>query len=160
MKKKYVYITASVLVLLIIDQLTKFLVTGTNESICIIDGILQFTYTKNTGVAFSLIQNNLLGIVITNVIILGIVIHFMVVQFDNMDKGTKLCGSLILAGGMSNLLDRLIKGYVVDFIDVTPILNFPIFNIADIYIVVGWIVFVILTIKYTIENKRTNINKK
>lgn len=153
MKKKYVYIIISILVLILIDQITKLIISMTDSTIFFIDGIIQFTFTKNTGGAFSLAQNNLLGIIITNVIILGIVTHFMITQFNKMDKITKFCGSLILAGGISNLLDRLIRGYVVDFIDITPILNFPIFNIADIYIVIGWAVFVALTIKYTVKNK-------
>ena len=153
MKKKYVYIIISILVLILIDQITKLIISMTDSTIFFIDGIIHFTFTKNTGGAFSLAQNNLLGIIITNVIILGIVTHFMITQFNKMDKITKFCGSLILAGGISNLLDRLIRGYVVDFIDITPILNFPIFNTADIYIVIGWAVFVALTIKYTVKNK-------
>lgn len=160
MKKNYIYIIITILGLLLIDQITKFMMTGVNNTIYLIDGFLQFTFVKNTGGAFSLAQNNLWGIVITNGIILGIVIRFMIVQFDKMDRATKLCGTLILAGGISNLLDRLMRGYVVDFIDITPLFNFPIFNIADIYIVIGWIVFVVLTIKYTVSKKNVNTSEE
>lgn len=159
-KKKYICIIVVILGLLLIDQITKFIISRTNYTINIIEGVLQFTFAKNTGGAFSLAQNNLWGIIITNSIVLGIVIRFMIIQFDKMNRTTKLCGSFILAGGISNLLDRIIRGYVVDFIDITPIFKFPIFNIADIYIVVGWIVFVILTIKYTISKNNFKTNEK
>ena len=153
MKKQYIYIIISILILVLIDQITKNLIISTNEDICIIDGVLQFTYVENTGGAFSLGQKNLLGIIITNIIVLGIVIRFMIVQFEKMDKWTKICITLIISGGISNFVDRIIRGFVVDFIDFTQIINFPIFNLADIYIVVGWILFVILTIKYAVNRR-------
>lgn len=160
MKKKYIYFMVSTLGLLLIDQVTKAFISGTNESICIINGLLQFNYVQNTGGAFSIGQNNLLEIIITNVIILGILIHFIIAQIDRMNPQTKFCSSLILAGGISNLLDRIIRGYVVDFIDVTPWINFPIFNIADMYIVIGWLLFVILTIQYAGRKKHINTHEE
>lgn len=160
MKRKYICIIVIILWLLLMDQITKLIISRSNYTINIIDGVLQFTFVKNTGGAFSIAQNSLWGIIITNGIVLGIVIRFIIIQFNKMDRITKLCGSFILAGGISNLLDRVVRGYVVDFIDITPIINFPIFNIADMYIVTGWIIFVFLTIKYTISKKKFEINEK
>ena len=51
---------------------------------------------------------------------------------------------LILAGGISNFIDRVFRGYVVDYIDITPIFNFPVFNLEDAVIIIGWIMFVVL----------------
>lgn len=70
-----------------------------------------------------------------------------------MDKETKIILCLILAGGISNLLDRIIKGFVVDYIDINQLFSFPIFNLADVYVVIGWTMLVLLTVKYTIKNK-------
>ena len=75
-----------------------------------------------------------------------------------MDKTTKIMLSLVLAGGISTLIDRLARGFIVDYIDINPMFQFPIFNIADIYIVFGWIILVIHTIKYTRKQIRRQSN--
>lgn len=145
-KKKYICIIVVILGLLLIDQITKFIISKTNYTINIIEGVLQFTFAKNTGGAFNLAQNNLWGIIITNSIVLGIVIRFMIIQFDKMNRTTKLCGSFILAGGISNLLDRIIRGYVTDYVSLNIVgYHFPIFNLADVCITLG---VILLSIHY------------
>lgn len=109
------------------------------------------TYVQNTGAAFSLGQGNGIQFIIINAIVLGIMIRFLILQFEKMDSVTKVMLCLILAGGISNLLDRLIRGFVVDYIDIRQLFSFPIFNIADIYVVIGWVMLVALTIRYTIK---------
>ncbi len=141
------------LLLIVVDQIIKFYIESVKTNINIINGVLRFTYSQNTGGAFSIGQDNLLGIIVTNVIVLGIIIKFMITNIEKMDCGAKICLSLILAGGISNFLDRIFKGYVVDFIDFNQCINFPIFNFADICVVIGWILFVLLTIKYAIKEK-------
>lgn len=150
-KTKLVKILVLILLLILIDQIIKFYIENANESIEVLRGILRLTYSQNTGGAFSIGQNSLPSIIITNVIILGIIIKFVITNFEKMDCGTKVCLSLILAGGTSNFIDRIFKGYVVDFIDFSQCINFPIFNFADIYIVIGWIIFIFLTIKYALK---------
>lgn len=74
-----------------------------------------------------------------------------------MDKKTQILLSLILAGGISNLIDRVFRGFVVDFIDLA-FFDFPVFNIADICVVSGWIMLVIVTIIYAKgENKKKEV---
>ena len=62
-------------------------------------------------------------------------------QREMTNKFTNISLALILAGGFGNLIDRIFRGRVIDFIDISPVFNFPTFNIADILVVIGWIAF-------------------
>jgi len=75
----------------------------------------------------------------------------MINQKDNINNITYIVLTTILTGGIGNFIDRVFRGYVVDFIDINQIINFPIFNFADIYIVCGWIVLAFIFAKNTIE---------
>lgn len=150
-KDKLVKILVMIILLILVDQIIKFYIENTNENIDILNGFVKFTYSQNTGGAFGIWQNSLLSIVITNIIVLGIIIRFITINFDKIDWETRICLSLILAGGTSNFLDRIFRGYVVDFIDFNQYISFPIFNLADICIVIGWILFAFLTIRYAVK---------
>lgn len=78
----------------------------------------------------------MLQVFLINSIVLGIIVRFLILQFDKMNKATKIILSFILAGGSSNLLDRIFRGFVVDYIDVNKFISFPIFNLADTYVVI------------------------
>ncbi len=132
--------------LIIADQLIKEIIPKDDQAL--IPGLVRVTYAENTGGAFSLGSNSLLQIIIVNIIIIGIILRFVCVQFDKLNSFTKIVLSFILAGGLSNLLDRVIRGFVIDYININDCFKFPIFNLADIYIVLGWIIFIILTIRY------------
>ena len=82
---------------------------------------------------------------------LGIIIKFMINQKDNIDNITYIVLTTVLAGGFGNLIDRIFRGHVVDFIDITDVINFPKFNFADIYIVCGWIALAFIFAKNTLE---------
>ena len=79
------------------------------------------------------------------ILFIFIIVRFLISQKNNIDSKTEIIIYMILAGGISNLIDRIIRGAVVDFINVK---NFSDLNIADIYIVVGWILFIIFLILY------------
>ena len=82
----------------------------------------------------------------------------MISQKDKLTKPVVIYLSFIIAGGISNVIDRIFKGAVFDFIKVG---NFPVFNLADTFIVCGWLLFVINFIKYTaIDVKAEFPNKK
>lgn len=143
--KKYSWIILLIIALIIVDQSTKIIIQQKLEGqdILIIEGMLKFNYTKNEGIAFSVEQDSITSI-ITDIIILAMVIRFMVIQRDKMYKITQISLSLILAGGIGNLIDRIFKGGVIDFIDISLLIpNFPIFNLADIFVIVGFIAFAI-----------------
>jgi signal peptidase II len=71
----------------------------------------------------------------------------MVSQIEKTDNLTTITLCFVLAGGIGNLLDRVFRGFVIDYIDITLLFPSPIFNLADIYIVCGWLILVLLTIK-------------
>ena len=133
-----VYIWAAVLVA--VDQIIKLEIINKlkYDSITIIKGILKFTYCENKGVAFSLGNGHVPVFIIVNLLIIG-GLSFYYEKHKNEFKGilNKIFFTMVIAGGISNLLDRIFRGYVIDFIDTSDLFNFAIFNVADIFIVVG-----------------------
>ena len=142
------------IVIIIIDQLTKFLMIG--KSVSFIPGFLEFNYTENTGGAFGVGKGDF--ILIVSVIIIAVLVVFMMIDRANKSKGegqfinNYIPCAMILAGSVSNLLDRLFRGFVVDFIDV-KLFDFPNFNIADIAIVVGILILIGMLIKELVSKK-------
>ena len=131
-------ITTIIAALLIaVDQMVKnwaseVLIKG---EIPVIENVLYFKYAENTGVAFSMFSDNrwiLVGV--TSVMLIVVLAFFLSGKVTS--KLELLSLSLIMAGGIGNLIDRISLGYVVDFIDVR-IINFAIFNIADMCITIG-----------------------
>lgn len=149
MKKKIILAITS-LTIILLDQLSKLSII--DKSINLIPNILSFTYTQNTGVAFGLIDNNLIFIILFNIIILGIIIKFLKENNENIDFVVLVSLILILSGGIGNLIDRLLRGHVVDFIKL-EFINFPIFNLADISVTVGVFILIIVIVKQMIINK-------
>lgn len=131
-------------IILLIDQFSKMIILNIiNESKIIIPKLLEIDIIKNIGIAFGLNNGNLKNIFIT-IVILIMIIGFIKKQYQNIDRNMMIALSLILGGGISNLIDRIFRGGVVDFIKVS---TFPIFNIADITIVVGWILLIICVVR-------------
>lgn len=127
MKVRYYFIG---IIIVIIDQLSKILIQGYNFTI--IPKILKFTYTVNRGGAFG-IGEKYAVLVISLIIIIGMIIYIIK---ENSKISKHMPFVLILSGAISNLLDRVFRGYVIDFIDFN-IFEFPNFNIADICITIG-----------------------
>lgn len=147
MKLKHYIIGIAVI---IIDQLSKLLVT--NKNITIIPNFLKFTYTENTGGAFGI--GTKLAILALSIIIIVSIIIFLIKQKNKITNFTPYI--LILSGSIGNLIDRTFRGYVIDFIDVN-IFNFPTFNIADISIVLGIIYLIFLIIMQKSDDKNVKI---
>ena len=116
MKNKKTILIILGIMIIILDQLTKnFLM---EKNVRIIPNVLNFTYTENTGAAFGMGSNNIWMIIIMNIIILGIIIKFIRDKQDKINLKVLVPVVLILSGGIGNLIDRIFRGYVVDFIDV------------------------------------------
>ena len=88
-------------------------------------------------------------IIILNIIIIGILIFFLISKNKDIDKLVKISLIMVISGGVSNLIDRLVRGNVVDYIDINAIISYPVFNIADVFIVLG----VMLIIGYILRKK-------
>ena len=149
MKKKIILVVSSIAIIML-DQISKIIML--DKSINIIPQVLSFSYTQNIGVAFGLISNNIIFIIISNIMILGIIIKFLKENNDSIDYTVLVSLILILSGGIGNLIDRILRGYVVDFIKF-EFINFPIFNLSDISITLGIFILVIVIIKQMILNK-------
>ena len=134
---------------LIIDLTTKFLVFSIdkfNDSVVVINNFFKITPIKNYGAAFSSFENMNILLITISVIIL-IYLLYMVPKVKNT-KLNALSYGILIGGLLGNLIDRLILGYVRDFLSFKIFgFNFAIFNIADIGIVVGIFLLLILGIK-------------
>ena len=128
------------LILILIDQTSKILINNlVKEDIEIIPNLFSITKLENTGIAFGLNKKNL-GNIGLSLIILFIIVNYLISQKNRMNKKNVAFLSFIIAGGISNIIDRIFKGAVFDFIKVG---EFPVFNFADMFIVIGWILFAI-----------------
>lgn len=142
------------------DQLTKLWaidVLKNGASIKVIGNFLRFTYAENKGAAFSILQNQLWFFIIATIVMLGI-LSYMFFMTKNLTPLSRLSISMIAGGAIGNFIDRLRLGYVVDFIDVRfgSFYNFPIFNIADSFVVCGTILMIILILFNKFEKSDIN----
>lgn len=156
LKEKWIYIGSFFLI--VIDQMIKLVISMNlnNMSINVINNILKFTYCENRGVAFSLGNGNIPFFIILNIVIILIMIYYYEKNKKDANIIERIFYMLILAGGTSNLLDRIIRGFVIDFIDVNDLFRFAVFNVADIMIVIGVIGYgLCVLLKEIINNKIT-----
>ena len=153
--RKY-WVIFLVTMLTVIEQVTKVFVVMNKDKfpITIIDNFLMFSYVENSGAAFGIQVGSIWTFILVNIVVLGILIKFVHSQMNKISNQVTIVLSLILAGGISNLIDRIFRGAVIDFIDLGPILNFPVFNVADIMLVIGVLMFTISLIISTIKDYR------
>lgn len=132
----------------VIDLVSKLVVSNyliLYKNYVLIGGFFNLTYVKNTGAAWSILSGriNLLIIISLIVIILGFVYAY---KNKPKNKYVKIAYAMILGGSIGNLFDRIVYGYVIDFLDLNLFgYNYPIFNLADSFIVIGVIIYVIST---------------
>lgn len=145
---------------IILDQLTKVWAVNVlkdGSSIKIIGNFLRFTYAENKGAAFSILQNQRWFFIIVTIVML-IVLAYIYFKTKNLNKLSKLSIAMIAGGAIGNFIDRLMLGYVIDFIDVRfgSFYNFPIFNIADSFVVCGTILMIFLILFNKFEKSEIN----
>ena len=138
-------------VLLLIDQLTKLWAVKILKpigSIKIIHNVLEIYYVENRGAAFGIMQNKQwFFLIITLAVLVGLLWISGKIPEEKHFIPLKACLYFVGAGAVGNMIDRVFRKYVVDFIYFS-LINFPVFNVADIYVTVSTIVFCLLLFFY------------
>lgn len=131
-----------VLAIVALDQLVKFWAVQTLmiHPIVLIPNVFQLTYVENRGAAFSFFQNQIGFFVVATILVLAAIIYAFWKKLV-LTKLGNLSLALVAGGAIGNLVDRILHGYVVDLF-YFELINFPVFNVADVFIVVGGILFV------------------
>lgn len=138
------------------DQITKILTVknfAVGEGFTLIPGLVDVTYVKNEGAAFGILQGRQIPLIIVSLAVFAAIV-FYTVRYKPRSKWLLWSLTLIVAGGVGNLIDRLALGFVRDMIDLT-FMRFPVFNIADSAITVG---AVMLALRVLIKGVKDEAN--
>ncbi|MDE6881984.1 MAG: signal peptidase II [Lachnospiraceae bacterium] len=165
LKKKLYLLTdlIGIIVLVLFDQYTKNLAVvhlKDKPAFNIINGVLELNYLENKGAAFGMLQNQKAFFIFVAFVILGVIGYVLYKMPDDKKYGIlHALLSLIAAGAIGNMIDRIRLDYVVDFIYFV-LINFPIFNVADIYVSLSTAALVILLLFYYKESDLSFISFK
>lgn len=150
----------TVVVLVILDQLTKWQALTKLKPIrnkVVIEGFLDFTFVENRGAAFGILSGQrIFFIILTVVVVIGIVYSFYKLPTTREYNLLRYGLLLVLSGAIGNVIDRALRGYVVDFLEVTFI-KWPVFNMADIYVVVGACFILFLSLFVIKEDEKKEV---
>ena len=137
----------AVILLIGLDQVTKYLAViylKGKEAFSVIPRVLELKYLENRGAAFGMLQNQKAFFICMEILILLIVCYILVkCPAQKKYRIGRLCMVGIAAGDVGNMIDRVLQDFVVDFIYFVPI-NFPIFNVADCYVVIATFSLILL----------------
>lgn len=143
------------LVLVVFDQYTKAWASVNlkdKPAISLIPGVLELNYLENKGAAFGMLQNQRIFFVFVAVVILACIIYILIkAPCERRYVILHILLSLIAGGAVGNMIDRVSLNYVVDFI-YFKIIDFPIFNFADIYVTVSTAILIIILLFVYKEN--------
>ena len=147
MKNKKVYIIA--IITFLIDFASKLLITNLlelNSGKVVIKNFFSITYIGNTGGAWGILSNSTLLLVAITIVFLGLFIYFL--EKNKTSSFEKICYGLMLGGILGNLVDRSLRGYVVDFLNFKIFgYDYPVFNLADCFILIGLFLMIIYYIR-------------
>jgi len=142
--------------LILIDQAIKLVIINNldiNQVLVIINNFLMITHVINIGAAFSILQGKQIFLILFSIIFL-IILGYILKKIKTYKNIDIIIYSLVISGIVGNLIDRIVHGYVIDFISFKFIdYYFPIFNLADSFIVVGCTLYIYKTIKEEIKCK-------
>lgn len=147
---------ASCLILILFDQYTKDLALTFlkgNAGIPLLDGIFELFYVENRGAAFGMLQNRQgVFLVITVVVLIGIFWIYHRLPLEKRYHPLRVVLVLLSSGAIGNMIDRMARNYVVDFF-YFKLIDFPVFNVADIYVVVSVFCLAFLILFYYKEEE-------
>ena len=149
--KTILYIVDALILIsgIFLDRLSKYYAFNKlngHPSVSLISGVLELRYLENTGAAFGLLKNQLSFFILVAVVVLMACLY-VIIKAPGRKKyiAFSILVTCIATGALGNLIDRFMYGYVIDFIYFS-IINFPIFNVADIFVTLPTIIFVFLFI--------------
>lgn len=142
------------------DQYTKHLAVlhlKESEPLVILDGVFELYYLENRGAAFGILEGKQTFFILSVVIITVLILWFLkIVPLEKRFMPLSLIAAFILAGAYGNCIDRAVLGYVVDFF-YFKLIDFPVFNVADIYVTVSTFLMVFLLFFYYKEEELERI---
>ncbi len=131
-----------IILMVLLDQLVKYwalIKLSAIGTIPLIDGVFHLTYVENRGAAFGILQDQRWLFLVMTPIILAVLAYVLHKKYIRTKLG-RVSVYLIAAGAVGNLIDRAWHGFVVDLFDFR-LIHFPVFNVADIYVVIGVALF-------------------
>lgn len=158
--KKHIQIFSLIIILILADQLTKLWALAElrgSEGISVITGIFELQYLENRGAAFGILQNHqVLFLLIT--VLAAVLLTYIYARIPDDKKyiPLRICYVLLMSGAFGNMIDRAFRGYVVDFF-YFKLIDFPVFNVADIYVTVAAFAMIILGLFYYKEEDYNKI---
>lgn len=161
-KKKLLKLLLIVFPCVLLDQITKFLARKYIQfkSVVLIDGVLEFLYLENRGAAWGSFQNQRILFIILTLLLTTLLVGVYIKMPES--KRMRLMSYLIvfiIAGALGNFIDRILFGYVTDFIYFS-LIDFPIFNVADMFVTCSTIILAVLILFYYKDEDFSWINKK
>lgn len=137
---------------LILDRLTKTYAINNLIENPYNGTLFNFTYLENRGAAFGILQNRKIFFIILTLAIVCALVYYFIKNYKTNQKILNIALAMIISGAIGNFYDRLFQGYVVDFIEFAFV-NFPVFNIADIFVTIGSILLIIYMIFFEESEK-------
>ncbi len=136
-----------IVAILALDQVSKYLVqlylSPVGTSVPVINGLLQFTNVHNTGAAWGMLEGFRWLFIPMTLIVAGALL-FVIIRFrKRLTVFSRIVLALLFSGAVGNFIDRLLLSYVRDFLDITPLFSFPVFNIADSALSIGCVLLVV-----------------
>ena len=150
-KKKYLKAFIWFVLAIAADQLTKWCAVAflkDKEPFVLIPGVFELHYLENRGAAFGIFQGKQFLFLLGGIVVLALICYAYVrIPDEKRFLPLRICAVLVASGAVGNMIDRLLLNYVVDFFYFS-LIDFPIFNVADCYVVIGCILFAVLIFFY------------
>lgn len=143
------------IIVLIIDQITKYLVEIYKTSFDIIKNVFGFHYTQNYGASWGILEGKQTLLIVVTIVMI-VLVYSMMFSYEK-NKLNNLIFGILFGGIIGNFIDRILFGFVRDFISVG---SFPVFNIADSAIVIGILLLGIVTLKGEFKDGSKSRNRR
>ena len=155
-RKQICLFSVSALVLIFLDQWTKHLAVTHlkgNPAFVIIDGVFELYYPENRGAAFSILQGKQSFLFLITLAVLAFTVYALIkMPVNRRFLPLTICLNMLASGAVGNMVDRVSNGYVVDFLYFS-LIDFPIFNVADIYVTTAAAAFLVLMLWFYKEEE-------